>query len=274
MGKLGKTGKQNMANPELCFYVKQEMGSNMGLAAAILTVCPMFFAVIYMMTDIFSFVGTAIFFASVFAQIEAWVTLGTARWGRGKISRGGIIVGKVSGIIRMVTDGILMVLLILMTGAYTIIARFDRGQYYELIEDILDIMIDSNIDLDGIAKMIVIRGTELIGFIFIMLFIPITVNIVMNAMINSFRDRLLKAIDGKPGVFRTTLPAAILIYISGIYYMVAAAIVILAAVKLEDFTLGFIVAAFSSLASLNFYCGTFLITFGKYKSNVNKKVSL
>lgn len=261
-GPKNPTVSKYEPNIALCNHMKDFISSNMGFAAAIMVAVAFLLEFVGMIIskEKSSYIGTEM--VLLCQAIEAWVTFGSAKWNKWEIKTGGIVLGKVVSIIQIVCSGIGIVagIALVFAGSYLVkaLSTFSEEELYEIFESA---GLDANFDINMLLSI----GSGVIAAVVIFgLIIPLTLNIILNAKLNTFRNNLIRAIRRNLyGDIKTT-GLAVIMFIYGVFSVLGSIIILIGAMVSEP---GFVMFALSSLviSILYIYSGILVIKFGKYE---------
>ena len=241
-------------NSEICTEIKANMSSNMMFAAAIITAVQIFCLLLAGIIENVFGVMLALSIPFIISAVEIWVTFGTARWAKGGPKIGGIVTGKVFSIINIVFTGVVILFYFIGAVAWSIMAAFIGEVLDELMREVLGFG-DVYGDIASISN----------GVVFLTFFIsmiPLVLNIVLQAQLNTFRNRCIEAVEGKLTKRPKTMGIAVIMFIVGLPLLIAAVILLWAGLN-SGFSTALIGLAYTLAAAMYYYGGVLLIKCGK-----------
>jgi len=249
-----QTGFVQQGDPVLCSELKKIMASNMAFAAAIMTAVSIFCLILAGIVD--NMVGAMIALSVPFiiGAVECWVTFGTARWGKSGIKTGGMITGKVFSIIYIVFTGFVILFYFICAVAWSVFAS--------IVGEFLDEFMREILGFGDVYGDIAALGNSIVLAWFFLSMIPLVLNIVMQAMLNRFRNRLIEASEDKLVKRPKTMGLAVIMFLVGLP-LLAAALLLLWTGFSAGFSTVLIGIAYTVGAAMYFYGGVIVIKCGK-----------
>lgn len=252
--QINQPGNVNGGANEVCAEVKAIMSSNMMFVAAIITAVQIFCLLLSgIIEDVFG-VMLALSIPFIISAVEIWVTFGTARWGKGEPKIGGIVTGKVFSIINIVFTGVVILFYFIGAVAWSVMSAFIGEVLDEFMREILGFG-DVYGDIASISNGIVFLA-------FFISMIPLVLNIVLQAQLNTFRNRCIEAIEGKLTKRPKTMGIAVIMFIVGLPLLISAIILLWAGFG-SGFSTVLIGLAYTLAAAMYYYGGVLLIKCGK-----------
>lgn len=256
MQQVVQTVYAAQGNPEICGDLKKIMASNMMFVAAIIPIVEIICMIIAGIIE--DMVGGMIFLTAPFIvmAIELWVTFGTARWSKSGIKTGGLVTGKVFSIIYIVFTGFVIVINLICVVAWSVFASLVGEYLDELMREIF-----------GFGDMYGDFASYSNGIIFVFFLIsiiPLVLNIIMNAMLNSFRNILIDAAEDKLMKRPKTMGLAVIMFLVGLPLLLLSVLILWAGFTAGFSTL-FMGIAYTLASAMYFYLGVIIIKCGKGK---------
>ncbi len=124
---------------------------------------------------------------AIAAVVETWITYGTAKWGRDGVKTAGLTVGKVFGVIYIVLTGIIVFVELIGAAIWSTVV----GWLGDGLKDIMVYIFGTDLGLKNLLSM----STNLGMIIFLVSLAPLAFWIVLQIMLNKFRDNIKSALN-------------------------------------------------------------------------------
>ncbi|WP_026658200.1 zinc ribbon domain-containing protein [Butyrivibrio sp. AC2005] len=142
---------------------------------------------------------------AIVATVEAWVTFGTAKWGKTGVKTEGITVGKVFSVIYMAITALFIFADVIGAIIWSAICSWAGSEVSKLLIYIFG--------TDFGAKDGQLFATNLGMVLFLVSLAPLIFWIVLQVLLNKCRDNLIKAFDGySNSEIKTIFPAVLLFF--------------------------------------------------------------
>lgn len=124
---------------------------------------------------------------AVAAGVESWVTYGTGKWGKTGVNTAGMTVGKVFGVIHIAITGIIVFSELICAIIWSTVSSWIGDE----LKDILEFIFGTDFGVKNIQSLSINLGM----IIFLATLAPLAFWIVLQIMLNKFRDNVRFALN-------------------------------------------------------------------------------
>ncbi len=145
---------------------------------------------------------------AIAATVESWVTYGTAKWGKTGAKTAGLTVGKVFSVIHIVLSGITVFASFIAMVAWSVISSW-AGDY---VQGVLEFIFGTDFGAKNMQSFV----TNLGMIVFFVTLLPIVFWIILQVMLNKFRDNVRAGINCELNQKAKTIFPAVLLFLFAI----------------------------------------------------------
>lgn len=205
--------------------VRHAMATDLMFASAIISVLPIICLLVagVVVEDVLFMCVCAIPLIPV--TVEFMVTSFSAKWRKQGIKIGGLVTGKVISIINIICTSFLIFVNLIGVVTGSLLSIF--------FGDFLDSLLDK-LEVEDLFGKLALLGSSVTLVIFVILFIPQILNILLQIQLNVFRNRIMEAAEGRLQYRPKTIFLTVLLIMVGLPAFLLPVVVFLIGIVLED----------------------------------------